>query len=281
MADISTSFKDAVLKDIGMDNISDTDKVPDDLFNSYINLKLEKTKKEVEEIRMNNINSLSKIINKCNKNNGISESLIKQILGITENIGEIQHGLGNNEMAFSASKKRRMEYTKPNTDGSSIIQPGHRRYQSEINIVPEYSFRGPLAKNNPNNLNQLAQNTNQFSKPTQLAPLSFNQTPSHSSLTSGTNENLNPHPSYNINTQADNSTMFVYQEQQRGLQPSTQIPPARDQAQLKYGHRRTHSAQVFPQSYVSKPSSPTRNDTGSSLKEMNFLIHTPKHPPPQ
>ncbi|CCH62194.1 hypothetical protein TBLA_0G02560 [Henningerozyma blattae CBS 6284] len=114
-------------------------------------------------------------------------------------------------------------------------------------------------------------------------------------LAPGFNQTQNPQPTYIQQLPYQQGQLQPQQQQQQYLRPgianqplSYSIPVDATQRNRNMGHRRSYSTNVLPQSTTSSninpnisSRSPGRMTQISPQRPMNFLIHTPKHPPPK
>ncbi|EDO18269.1 hypothetical protein Kpol_1039p18 [Vanderwaltozyma polyspora DSM 70294] len=108
------SFKEVVLKDIGLGEATDLENVSDDVFNNYLAIRLERERKEIELLKESNLEKLSVIIKNCIECNSFTDETMKRLINLVDNNY-------NNSVHFSPkSKRRKLESTSPPMSSSSV-----------------------------------------------------------------------------------------------------------------------------------------------------------------
>lgn len=294
----SLSLRIRILKQLGFDDIQELNACDTGLVEQFLNVRLINDTKELEKIRESNLAKLNQIIDKCMESDKISDSTLNKILDMSMN--RDTNNDNNNHLTIPSpitTKKRKI-------NASELASPrGHRRYRSDIPTVSEVEtgvgypqiHQQPGAYTLPMPANQWMSNPYmqppqpqvqqimpQYLYPpgmgpqAQLPTMSSNsesQTPVMSSQFLSLNQhglyqqNIGAHPVMSMGPQAN-----IY-----GQQHQPQPGQERDQSRKSFSHRRSQSANISMANFRS----PMRNpQPASSQRPVNFLIHTPKHPPP-
>ncbi|EJS43357.1 pog1p [Saccharomyces arboricola H-6] len=288
-----------ILKQLGVEDVQELDVGDAGLVDQFLKVRLINDTKELEKIRESNLTKLNQIIEKCVESDKISDSILNKILDMSVN-RDINNGHNNHLMVPSPTmtKKRKI-------GASGLASPrGHRRYRSDIPTVSEAETgvgypqmqqqSGPYTLPMPANQwmanpymqppqQQVQQLIPQYLYPPGVGPQppfptmnanSESQTPVMSSQFLSLNQhgiyqqNMSAHPVLSMGPQAN-----IYGQPQPQPQPGQERDPSRK----SFSHRRSQSANISMASFRS----PMRNpQPGSSQRPVNFLIHTPKHPPP-
>lgn len=294
----SISLRIRILRQLGIDDIQELDASDTGLVEQFLNVRLINDTKELEKIRESNLTKLNQIIDKCVESDKISDLTLNKILEMSMN--RDTNNDDNNHLTIPSpvmTKKRKI-------NASELASPrGHRRYRSDIPTVSEVEtgvsypqiHQQPGAYTLPMPANQWMNNPYmqppqpqvqqimpQYLYPPGMGPQaqlptmnssSESQTPVMSSQFLSLNQhglyqqNMGTHPVMSMGSQTN-----IYGQQQQ-QQPSQE----RDQSRKSFSHRRSQSANISMANFRS----PMRNpQAASSQRPVNFLIHTPKHPPP-
>lgn len=309
------SFKELVLRDLGFNDISDIHTVSDEMFSKYLAVKLEIERKEVERLRESNMNRLSVFMENCSQNKAMPEDIIRKILNITDisSYGNIEQPTISRKrsleghLSMNPKGHRRFNSELP-TVSNNRTSPLHQQrnlphdmpYQQNLPLAPiinphynegpisSYSFPSGAAENGnrPKNTSVTSQNANYDVQGNLSVPSGV-----HQYSNSGYRQATEYFPS-----KSGPPVMVVYPDSQQNQLHAVQYAPPTNpnivqerQFQInqenkppigKFGHGRSQSAQIFPQSSSKRPKSPSKGLQATPQKQMNFLIHTPKHPPP-
>lgn len=204
-----------------------------------------------------------------------------------------------NEMSFQAYPPGNSTYGQNNyplqpyqLPAPSLV-PNNQQHTSTQGWQPNPSYPYPYGQgysndSQPQNRHQPSVSDQTYFPPQatpmgqSYPPQSYGNTPNRQMLMvpQSNNENLNPNdnPYFNIPPKYPNP----YPQQPLGP-PAPQASPYRQTQSaksLKVGHRRSQSASVSLASHNNSGSDFKSPQIFSNQKPVNFLIHTPKHPPP-
>ncbi|CAI4064454.1 Pog1p SKDI_09G0480 [Saccharomyces kudriavzevii IFO 1802] len=294
----SLSLRIKLLKRLGIDDVQDLDASDVDLVDQFVNIRLVNDTKELEKIRGSNLTKLSQIIEKCVASDKISDSILNKILDMSMS-RDASNDHNNHLMVPSPTmtKKRKI-------GASELASPrGHRRYRSDIPTVSEietgvgypqvhqqpsaYTLPVPASQWMANPYMQPPQSQVQQLVPQYLYPPGMGPQPplptmnpnseSQTPVMSSQFLSLNQHGLYQQNMGAHPVMSMGPQANIYGQQQQLQHSQERDPPRKSFSHRRSQSANISMANFRS----PMRNpQPGSSHRPVNFLIHTPKHPPP-
>ncbi|KOG98782.1 mitochondrial DNA polymerase [Saccharomyces pastorianus] len=288
-----------LLKQLGINDIQEIDVCDANLVDRFLSIRLVNDTKELEKIRDSNLTKLNQIIDKCVESDNISDPTLNKILDMTIS-REINNDNSNHLTVPSPTMTK-----KRKAGASELASPrGHRRYRSDIPTVSEVDagvgypqmHQQPGAYTLPVPANQWMGNP-YMQPPQQLQALppqylyppgmgpqpplpTMNSNPeSQTPVMSSQYLSLNQHGLYQQNMRAHPLMNMGPQANIYGQQQPQQPQPAheRDPSRKSSTHRRSQSANISMANFRS----PMRNSQhGSSQRPVNFLIHTPKHPPP-
>lgn len=301
---IKMDYKARILEDMGLEIDDATELMDESLLIEYISFKKEQEKRETEHLKQLNLLKVNEILSKLVQTNFPLDIFDKML----DTAGSTHAQAQQNHASKPRKLKRRRQDspiqeqpTPPQTRGQ------HRRYRSEVQL-PSHKELGiqisPLTRqwfaqpNPPNYGPQAAYAFPPLPPGAQLGPPPQIVQPSLPPL-----PNFNP-PTHVIQQQdIGNSSPEKLRPQQLHL-PHQQPGEFTHQAQHlppyttnKMVHRRSQSTTVIPptMSTFTVTKSPISNNTrgtthqqntpsrrdSQTLKSVNFLIHTPKHPPPK
>lgn len=295
---ISIHLKNIILKSLGItdeniknDLLLNNSTSNNILLNKILDFEIQKIIKNNEELRNKNLklfNDSIKILND-NNNNNFDNNSINKLIDFIDPYNKNENFDTNNNNTFSPLGKRRRFENNSNSilynlqghpsstsllpaAASSSSSSSQQQQQSFIPTIMQQgtnqqqhtqfitSYGSPIPSSNQpgySNASMIFTSNNGYApqQPTFLQPSNANNNNNNNA------QYIRPSPTQQNHTYFDN----INQNQRRG--------PA------GAGHRRSYSTNVLPSG--SNRGSPGRMSQISPQRPMNFLIHTPKHPPPK
>ncbi|QLQ78949.1 hypothetical protein HG537_0B02960 [Torulaspora globosa] len=292
-ADRYSELKRQFLDELGLGQYYEIQVRDNATFNRVLESRIEQQRKEVEEQRDRNLTTLSVVLDKCIKSDKITSELIERILDLV--------GIPRHVDKPVESKLKRRRLTSPMTSPK-----GHHRILSDApGFVPQFqNMHGtyPVLYHGgagpapwlPQQFNTSVPSQTQYQS-TFPAGLGMSVTREPSMIHNNENQpgvrpgSYSPAHIPTVNPTGRPSLMAMHPESPQ--KPPTNFLQPSHQAQSQYrmkterktaGHRRSQSATVLPPTTSGPGSvrSPVRELQASPQRPVNFLIHTPKHPPP-
>ncbi|CCD23412.1 Pog1p NDAI_0B03780 [Naumovozyma dairenensis CBS 421] len=115
------TFRNLILEELGIKDISKFGQIESQVFDKYVEIRLTREQKKVEELRKANLDKLEQILGNFQENANLTVDTIKTIF----------HPGSANTSDPVLTKKRRIETSR------SPSPRGHRRYRSEITPISE------------------------------------------------------------------------------------------------------------------------------------------------
>ncbi|CCF60228.1 hypothetical protein KAFR_0J01630 [Kazachstania africana CBS 2517] len=300
------SLRIEVLKELGIKDIEKLEPIDQDVFHKYVSIRLTRERRSLEELRQGNIEKLDSLIDKCINSEKFSSASMNKLLDI---IGTSRDQPDSSNDKFSVSpvpKKRKLEsphlssprhlmsYKEniPTLNESEELQNESRQFKlpAPHNQASNQAYLGYATVPPPNAYQSHGSGTPQHvrydnNEPRQLSP---NVTPAQYSNMTQYGAQY-PQPFYG---QDMRQPVLVMQRPPAGETPylnppQTTLAPTSPYGNEQYfppsrkpiaNHRRSQSAIVSLPSDMRQQQN--RNQQNFPSRPVNFLIHTPKHPPP-
>lgn len=311
-----TELKRKLLIDAGLEDFADLAQTEENVFGKLLELRIEQKRKEVEELRAKNLRTLSIIVDKCAESDKFSEELLGDILQLVD----LPRGMESASSLNRKKRRRTSPAMSPRgshrfaSEVARFNVKDPQQYPQQMQNLPNHYHvlypSGPGATTwLPQHYNTALQPQYQFQNSVP-AGLGVRAGRSREPSAIQNNENFVNDQGHSFSTSqfVGASHPSVFAQQHAGPSNRTSLtsaltePPLRggpgyfqpsQQLQTHHGiktepllqgafpsHRRSQSAIVAPAARLHGARSPSNEIQTSPQKPVNFLIHTPKHPPP-
>lgn len=307
----TSDLKRTFMAEVGLEKYVELAETDEDIFNKLLELRIEQKRKEVEELRDSNLRTLNIVIGKCIESDKISDDIIRTLLDVVNlphrgepNPSSSLKRRKRNSPAMSPRGHRRIasEVASINTNQAQVQSmpspysilyhnvPGPTPWLPQHYNTPlqtQYQFQNSVpaglgvrtgrsreASIVQNNENQKSDQFHSFS-PANLV------TTGNSGISGHHPGALSSRPSLmGVPTESPARGVSGYLQPPQQIQPHYGIKTDPIPQRRFASHQRSQSANFIngPQTHMAK--SPINELHASPQKPINFLIHTPKHPPP-
>lgn len=312
-----SDLKRQLLQELGLEKYAELAETEENSFDKLLELRIEQKRKEVEVLRDSNLRTLNMIFDKCIESEKISDDVIRRMLNIAELPSRAESASTSSSKrrrlaspamsprghrrfasdAVSINSKDPQQYQAP---AQNITSPYPVLYPSGPGPTPwlpqhyntpmqtQFQFQGPVpaglgvrtarsreASTYQNNENQISDHLNSFSSGQFIAAGNPSIAGHQSAALTGRA------PLMSIQSESPARTASGYLQPPQQVQPQYGMKTEPLPQKRTTSHRRSQSANVPPIASIPHVArSPATELHATPQKPVNFLIHTPKHPPP-